>query len=183
MHRIDGPGATAGNLFTEGNPALGVPATVVTDDIMNDIQEEIISPIEDQGIALVKGTQNQLLAAIKSLIAFGGDAQFSQAITNNAGPLDVTGLIFDKADIKGAVVAYSIERETDTQNEQETGFLYIAHDSIDDIWRITRASGLDDAGVNFTMTAAGQVQYTSDDLTGTGYSGVMRVGQVISIKQ
>lgn len=151
---------------------------------MNDIMEEIISPIEDQGIALVKATQDQLLIAIKSLIAFGGDAQFSVAIANaQGGALPITGLIFDKVTIKAAVVAFNIERKTATQNVQETGTMYIGHDSADDIWRISDISGLDDSGVTFTITAAGQVEYTSDDLTGASYVGTVRIGQVINIKQ
>ena len=183
MHRIDGPGATGGNLFTEGNPGLGIPATVVTDDWANDVQEEIVNVIEDQSITLVKGTQTQLLAAIKSLIAFGGDAQINQSIANNTGPSNVVGLVFDKTETKSAHIFYAIERETDTQNEQQVGQLYAVHDSIDDVWRVSDSSVLDDAGVVFTITSSGQIQYTSDDLTGTGYSGTMRVSQVIKAKQ
>lgn len=183
MHRIDGPGATGGNLFTEGNPALGIPATVVTDDWANDVQEEIVNVIEDQGITLVKGTQDQLLSAIKSLIGFGGDSQLNVSLANDTGPFNVTGLSFNKANVKSAVVPYNIERKTDTQNVQETGHLYIAHDSADDIWRLSVQSGLDDAGVTFSITSGGQVQATTDDLTGTSYSGNLRIGQVLSMKQ
>lgn len=183
MHRIDGPGATGGNLFTEGNPALGIPATVVTDDWANDVQEELCNLVEDQGITLVKGTQDQVLTAIKSLISFGGDSQISQSLSNNAGPLDVTGLIFDKTDIKSAHVAVDIERYTDTQNVQESGWIYAYHDTQDDTWRIALDSVGDDAGVVFSITAAGQIQYTTDDLTGTNYAGTCRVAQSIRFKQ
>ena len=69
MHRIDGPGATADDKFTEGDPVAAVPATVVTDDWLNDVQEELISILAAAGIDPVKGTQNQVLAAINSLIA------------------------------------------------------------------------------------------------------------------
>ncbi len=184
MHRIDGPGATGQNLFTEGNPGLGIPATVVTDDWANDVQEEIVNVILDQGIALIKGTQTQLLDAIKALITLGGDAQTSQAVVNNqAAPLDVTGLVFDKVTVKSAIVSFDIERTTDTQNEQEVGFMFLAHDTLDDIWHASVSSNLDDAGVVFSITAAGQVQYTSDDLTGTSYAGTLRIAQKTSIKQ
>lgn len=183
MHRIDGAGFAAGNLFTEGNPSLGVPATVVTDDWANDVQEEIVNVILDQGIALVKGTQTQLLSAIKSLIALGGDAQINQSIANNQAATDVTGLIFNKANIKSAHIAWNLERKTDTQNEQESGWLYVYHDSADDVWRISTQSVGDDAGVTFTITAAGQVQYASDDLTGTNYSGNLRIVQSLQAKQ
>lgn len=65
MHRIDGPGATAENKFTEGNPSTGVPATQVTDAIMNALQEEIAAVIEDSGAVLDKLDNTQLLTALK----------------------------------------------------------------------------------------------------------------------
>lgn len=53
MHRIDGPGATSpGNQFTEGDPVSAVPATVVTADWLNAVQEEISGVIEGASIAL-----------------------------------------------------------------------------------------------------------------------------------
>lgn len=67
MHRIDGPGATVDNRFTEGDPVSGIQATVVTDDFLNDVQEEIISVLAAAGITPVKGTQDQLYKAISGL--------------------------------------------------------------------------------------------------------------------
>lgn len=67
MHRIDGPGATVDNKFTEGDPTAGVPATVVTGSWLNDVQEELLALLTAAGIAPVKGTQNQVLAALRRL--------------------------------------------------------------------------------------------------------------------
>lgn len=67
MHRIDGPGATVDNRFTEGDPVGGVQATVVSDDWLNDVQEEVMSVLTAAGIAPVKGTQDQLLKAIRGV--------------------------------------------------------------------------------------------------------------------
>lgn len=77
MHRIDGIGATIDNKFTEGNPAAGVIATQVTDDILNAFQEEICGVILAAGIALDKANNGQLLAAIAALrtAAFTGTNQ------------------------------------------------------------------------------------------------------------
>lgn len=69
MHRIDGPGAAPGNLFTEGDPTLGVPATTVTGAWLNAVQEEIANTIEAAGIQLSKPDNTQLHAAILALIA------------------------------------------------------------------------------------------------------------------
>lgn len=68
MHRIDGPTAAPGGFWTEGDPVGGVPATIVSDDFMNDTQENICKVIEDAGITLVKGDYTQLTAAIKATV-------------------------------------------------------------------------------------------------------------------
>lgn len=76
MHRIDGPGATVDNKFTEGNPATAVPATDVTGDWLNDVQEELLSVLVAAGIAPVKGTQNQILLALRAAGVFTTPPQF-----------------------------------------------------------------------------------------------------------
>jgi hypothetical protein len=70
MHRIDTFGH-ASNLFTDGNPGTGTPATVVDDDWLNAIQEEIVNVILTRaGLPLVKGTNTELGTALD--IMFGG---------------------------------------------------------------------------------------------------------------
>jgi hypothetical protein len=70
MHRIDGAGATVLGQFTEGNPAGGIPATKVTGDWLNAIQEEILAVVEDAGLPPVKAQNNQLLQALNAI--YGG---------------------------------------------------------------------------------------------------------------
>lgn len=127
MHRIDGPGATADNRFTDGDPTGSVPATVVTDDWLNDVQEEILSVLTDQNITPAKGTQNQLLAAIKKLVAnlaqatetvIGGAKVATQALTN-AGVDDKTIITPKKLAAWFAAVA-------STATESAAGFARIA---------------------------------------------------------
>lgn len=183
MHRIDGPGATIANLFTEGNPALGIPATVVTDDIMNDIQEELCNLIENQGITLVKGTQTQVLAAIKSLIGVGGN-ELQQAIANTqAVAADVVGLLFNKVTYKGAVVDYEVYRQTDSGSVLEQGTLFLSHRTATDLWELSETSQFEGSGVTFSITAGGQVQYVSDTLAGTTYVGKIRLMNIRKFRQ
>ena len=87
MHRIDGYGATEDNEFTEGDPGNEIPATDVTDDWLNDMQEELANVVEAAGIELVKGNQTQLLEAIKTL-AWGGGGGV-KTITNAESPYTV----------------------------------------------------------------------------------------------
>ena len=69
MHRIDSSTATPDNRFTEGNPTIPVPATTVTADWLNSVQEEAVAVIEAAGIAPDKANNAQVLAAIRKLIA------------------------------------------------------------------------------------------------------------------
>jgi len=188
MFKIDSPGATINNEWTEGNPSLGVPATVVSADFMNlALQDELVNLVETEaGITLDKPTTTQVAEAIRFLIQNGGNPTGGQPQTvleNADGPLPVTGLVFDKTVHIGAKVEIHIERETDTQNVQEVGYLAISHDTNDDLWRVSLTSNLDDAGVTFSITGAGVVEYTTDDLTGSGYSGRLTVGSITKFEQ
>lgn len=81
MHRIDGPGATVDNRFTDGDPIGGVQATMVTDDWANDVQEELMSILAAGGVTPVKGTQDQVLSALTTLIRTQGFTAFTTAGT------------------------------------------------------------------------------------------------------
>lgn len=65
MHRIDGPGATVDNKFTDGDPVGGVQATVVTDDWLNDIQENLMALLVAAGVPPTKGRAQDLLDSVK----------------------------------------------------------------------------------------------------------------------
>ncbi|WP_186147321.1 tail fiber protein [Burkholderia gladioli] len=77
MHRIDHPTALPAppapsnpgtpGYFGPGDVHAGTDATWMTHDWANDIQENVVGPIEAAGIALVKGDGSQLLQAIRFL--------------------------------------------------------------------------------------------------------------------
>lgn len=68
MHRIDTSG-NVDNRFHPGNPATGQQATLIDQDWLNAVQEEIVGVILAANIDLEKGTNDQLAAAIVALIA------------------------------------------------------------------------------------------------------------------
>lgn len=84
MHRIDTSTATEDNLYTDGDPAGGIPATVVDAAALNDMQENICLVIEAAGITLTKGDGTQLAEAILALIADNAPAP-DQATEEEAG--------------------------------------------------------------------------------------------------
>lgn len=79
MKRIDAFGATGSNQFTSGDPVSGVPATRVSADYMNCLQEEVAHVIEYAGLTVDQATTfeagndiTQLRQAIQALIAATG---------------------------------------------------------------------------------------------------------------
>lgn len=63
-------------MWTEGNPGTGVPATEISGDWMNAVQEEIIAVLTEAGVTPVKANNGQLVAAIIAII----DARIAAAI-------------------------------------------------------------------------------------------------------
>ena len=67
MERITGPGATPDNLFTEGNPSLGIDATTVTANWLNGVQEELIHILEEGGVTPNGVSHTQVMEALWAL--------------------------------------------------------------------------------------------------------------------
>lgn len=67
MHRIDTDGNVS-NLFDPGDPAVPRNPTQIDAPWLNDVQEELCNTITSAGITLVKGNQEQLLAAILTFV-------------------------------------------------------------------------------------------------------------------
>jgi methylaspartate ammonia-lyase len=74
MFKIDTPGATADNKFTAGNPLIDLSATIVSDEWLTMVQEELngalvaagISPDKQQS-GIETGDSTQLAAAITTI--------------------------------------------------------------------------------------------------------------------
>ena len=90
MHRIDEATAVNG-LFTDGDPQLGTPGTVVDADWLNAVQEEIANVIEAAGEELVKADNTQLSTVIAGLIsaAITANKVYSGRINGYGGDSDL----------------------------------------------------------------------------------------------
>lgn len=175
--------ANDGNRYTEGNPALGIPATVVGAEEMNNIQEEIVNVVLDAGLTLNGSDEDQLLEALQ--IIFGrGVTQYSQAIVNNqAAGLDITGVVFDKTEIKAARLLFDIFRRDDAQDKNESGEIYVYHNTETDTWAVQHFSVGDDAEVEFAILSSGQLQYTSSNFAGGNHAGTLRITEITTLAQ
>lgn len=105
--------------------------------------------------------------------------QSTATINNNVTvAASVTGLLFDPTSVRSAIVEYSIYRRTDTavSGLSEHGELVLLYDNDapTDKWKITRQTN-SDAGIEFDINqATGQITYTSTDVAGANYSGIMK---------
>lgn len=77
MYQIDAPGAATSlptpapagtpGFFTGGDPATGTPATILDQDWFNAVMMELINVVEAAGLTPTKGTNTQLLQALRAL--------------------------------------------------------------------------------------------------------------------
>lgn len=64
MHKVDAPGATAGNEHTDGDPGTATPATVLAAKWHNTVQRELVNIVEAESIVLDDGDDQQVLEAL-----------------------------------------------------------------------------------------------------------------------
>lgn len=92
MHRIDTDGNVA-NQFSDGTPGV-TQATVVDDDWLNAVQEEICNAVVMTGLTLNKAAHNQLWSAITAQVTApptihypgtGSEPAFASGVANASG--------------------------------------------------------------------------------------------------
>lgn len=64
-----GAGPNPDSYFTDGDPATSVPATVVTAEWLNMMQEEVVNVITGAGLTLDKADRTQLRAALSAMMS------------------------------------------------------------------------------------------------------------------
>lgn len=131
----------------------------------------------------VTGTVNQNLGvgplappAITPLLP-----QFNQPLLNNSSNVAITNAQFNSQAWWEVDLAYYIERRSSAGSYNQRGVLTVLYDPDLLTWEIdnvvlTGSSG-PTSGVAFSINAStGQVSYSSDNLTGTGYVGNLIIG-------
>lgn len=180
MKRTDASGHAL-NLYSVGNPSLGVLPTVVGAEEMNNIQEELALLVEEAGLTVDQtgATLNQVQAAIKILIEAGGTVNGKMTLANNQTVTDVTVIsAFDKTAVKSAKILVDLFRRDDVKSANQIYELYAVYDPEGDAWSLSYTAKGDDAEVTFSITSAGQIQYASTNFAGGNYSGDLRASHV-----
>lgn len=177
------PGAVGPTVgyFTKGNPTLSIPPTVVSDDWLNMVQEELINLVTSAGLTPSKTTYTQVRDAIA---ANATDTTTELAIANNASNTSLTGMTWDGVSVRSVELNYSIYRKTDTPTEVECmGKLLLLYKPVANTWdMIEPGENGDDTGVTFNILQTGtsvQLRYDSTNLAGANYVGEIRIKKLV----
>lgn len=117
-------------------------------------------------------------AFIESLLGgagYQGETAFTIA-NNQSSPANVTGLSFTGNTQRSFEVTYQVYRNTTgggATELAESGKLLGVYSTVAGSWEMTQES-VGNSGVTFSITNAGQVQYTSTNITGTAATSAMK---------
>lgn len=118
--------------------------------------------------------------AIESFLGSGYIAESSVTVANGqAVAANVTSLLFSSSSVKSAVIWGTVRRKTASNEVVSVGVLKVIYRAATSTWELTDELGGDDDGVTFTITSAGQVQYTSNTVSGSSYVGTFTFKAVV----
>lgn len=102
------------------------------------------------------------------LYPLGREKHFT-IVNNQSSAADVTGLKFSPRGVTCVLFKYLVQRLTSSVELTEAGLLIFVYNPDSENWsKITLSEeNPKDAGITFTITAAGQVQYATDSQSGT----------------
>jgi hypothetical protein len=120
----------------------------------------------------------EAVTTVCSNVSGSGDIlQTSATIANNqSSAANVTGLSFDPATVRAAIVEYSVYRittSTGATERAECGQMYINYKSTAAAFELV-VVGSGGSNTTFSITSGGQVQYVTDNQSGSSYSGTMK---------
>ena len=189
MQRVDSFGNTASlpaaeaqvnppGYFTIGNPTLSIPATVVPAWWCNQITEELLYLLTQAGVTPDKADFTQVYESIIGLSQNFQETSFLIA-NNQTSFANITGMVLDKLLFKSAIISFDVYRKDATPTEvSAVGELYPIYKPVLDTWSLEgpelKGDNVDDIGLEFDITSAGQVRYKSSNFTGGSYSGTLR---------
>lgn len=131
-----------------------------------------VYPIPNQGTSPPWGTDltDAIVAIANSLNSVTGPQDIPTTtfnLTNNqASPSPITGAVFDTSSVRSAIVSYNIYRSNGSVETSEVGTIYLTYSSLTPGWVISQVYA-GTSGIVFSITTAGQLRYTSTDITGS----------------
>lgn len=128
--------------------------------------------IEKASGVLTISWQNFFRSLFERVYSIGIESSFS-LVNNQSVASNIEGLQFDYRKVNQAIIEYVIQRITGpTLSPTEliqTGCFAVVYKPVAGTWNIVSigSTGPDAAGITFSITTGGQVQYTSSNMTGT----------------
>ena len=118
---------------------------------------------------LVSPIWNTFFGQLVQLLTPLGVEKNFQLENNLAVAADIVGLSFTAKNVSHAVIDFYIQRVTDTNEVVTSGTMHAVYKPNSANWSLVTMGtpGPSTSGITFSITAAGQVQYTSSNVTGT----------------
>jgi len=113
----------------------------------------------------------EVTSVINSLLGRGDILTTTVTVQNNISAFeDVQFMVFSGTIVRAANISYVIERADGNNSYVESGTIYLNYNEDTGIWSLAQKKQ-GDAGVVFSVTSEGQVQYKSSNLPGLSYTG------------
>ncbi len=122
---------------------------------------------DDQG--RLSRVWHSFFSRISDALAYLGQEKIFPLVNNQGSAASITDLKFDFKYTSAAFVEYLIQRVTTTTVKLQAGIKMAVYNPDTGAWTLAEygTSGPDAAGITFSITTLGQVQYTSSNLGGT----------------
>jgi hypothetical protein len=131
-------------------------------------------PFQDAVVSqggLLSYVWNNFFRNLYTLISHIGFETSFELVDNQTTAAPIEGLKFDPLKNQQIFIDYIIQRITGSSELIETGILAIVYKPKAATWSVSKlVTGVpDNAGITFSITSSGQLQYTSTDMAGTVY--------------
>jgi hypothetical protein len=179
---VHGIGATASVVGTDTNQTLTTKTIDADNNTISNLEtDNLKTGVLNTSTSLTGASDTQIPSAlaVKTYV----DAIPSSIIVNQvsfnivndqSSPANITGLLFNPATFRGIILTYSLYRESSTTSAAQIGELKFVYNTADDAWYLSDTYAGQNAGVEFSITNAGQIQYKSSLYSGISYTGVLK---------
>lgn len=125
-------------------------------------------PVIDESMIMTSSWQS-FFRTIQDIVFYLQPETYFTLTNNLAVAANIESLVFDKRFTSSAVIDYVIQRTSSSAELIQSGILMAVYKPRADAWSVFEygTPGPHASGVTFTITSAGQVQYTTTNQAGT----------------
>lgn len=106
-----------------------------------------------------------------------GPQSFNIDAYNPGTNISIPFLTFSTSEVRGAFIRYTVYRNTSTTTLSEIGNILIIYNPTNPTsnkWEISRETVSGSAQISFSITDTGQIQFTTQTLSGIDHNGLIR---------